>query len=179
ALLAKSAGKQTSLWVAGGLSIVTGAGKCFNAEATLSSYETEGRRRFTLILRDVEERRAAEQKIQALTREAQYLREELRELQPFDKIVGSSKVLLHTLHEVEQVAGTDTTVLLLGETGTGKELFARALHAASRRAERPLVKVNCGAIPANLIESELFGHEKGAFTGATARRTGRFALAGG
>jgi len=83
------------------------------------------------------------------------------------------------LQEVESVAGADTTVVLLGETGTGKELFARALHTQSKRSNRPLVKLNCGAIPANLIESELFGHEKGAFTGATSRRQGRFSLADG
>jgi len=77
------------------------------------------------------------------------------------------------------VAPTDTSVLLLGETGTGKELIARALHAKGRRAERPLIKVNCAALPSSLIESELFGHEKGAFTGATGKRTGRFALADG
>lgn len=81
------------------------------------------------------------------------------------------------MREVEQVAPTETTVLIIGETGTGKELFARALHDLSHRNQRPLVKVNCAALPANLIESELFGHEKGSFTGATARRTGRFELA--
>jgi transcriptional regulator with GAF, ATPase, and Fis domain len=97
----------------------------------------------------------------------------------FAPILGSSAALLSTLREVESVAATDTTVLLLGETGTGKELFARALHAGSARADKPLIKVNCGAMPANLIESELFGHEKGAFTGATSRREGRFALAHG
>jgi transcriptional regulator with GAF, ATPase, and Fis domain len=83
------------------------------------------------------------------------------------------------LDEVRQVAPADTTVLILGETGTGKELFARAIHEASRRRAKPLVKVNCAAIPASLIESEFFGHERGAFTGATARRDGRFTLADG
>jgi transcriptional regulator with GAF, ATPase, and Fis domain len=84
-----------------------------------------------------------------------------------------------SLRHVGNVAPTDTTVLLGGETGTGKELFARAVHAASKRAHKPMIRVNCGAIPANLIESELFGHEKGAFTGATQRRDGRFTLADG
>ena len=83
------------------------------------------------------------------------------------------------LQKVGQVAKTDTTVLISGETGTGKELLARAIHAASRRQDRPLVKVNCAALPAGLIESELFGHEKGSFTGATARKIGRFELADG
>ena len=83
------------------------------------------------------------------------------------------------LREVEQVAATDATVLILGETGTGKELIARAIHNLSPRTNRPLVKVNCAALPANLVESELFGHEKGAFTGAHARKAGRFELADG
>ena len=85
----------------------------------------------------------------------------------------------HLLRQVEQVAPTDATVLIRGETGTGKELLARAIHDLSRRKARPLVKVNCGSIPSGLVESELFGHEKGAFTGATQRRTGRFELAAG
>lgn len=178
-LVTQPGATQSCIWVAGGLDVVTTAGKRFKAEATLSCYGTNLRRRFTLILRDVNERMLARERIDELTRETQYLKDELRELQPFDNIVGSSKVILHALHEVEQVASTDTTVLLLGETGTGKELFARALHASSKRASKPLVKVNCGAIPANLIESELFGHEKGAFTGATGHRLGRFALADG
>jgi transcriptional regulator with GAF, ATPase, and Fis domain len=93
--------------------------------------------------------------------------------------VGSSAALSRALREVEHVAPAETGVLLLGETGTGKELFARAVHARSKRRDKPLVKLNCGAIPHNLIESELFGHEKGAFTGATQRRHGRFALADG
>jgi formate hydrogenlyase transcriptional activator len=86
-------------------------------------------------------------------------------------------VLKKVLHQVEQVASTDATVLILGESGTGKELLARALHNISNRNERPLVKVNCSALPANLIESELFGHEKGAFTGAISKKVGRFELA--
>jgi transcriptional regulator with GAF, ATPase, and Fis domain len=83
------------------------------------------------------------------------------------------------LRDIEEVAGTDATVLILGETGTGKELIARAIHKNSRRREKPLIKVNCAAMPAALIESELFGHEQGAFTGATKKREGRFALADG
>jgi PAS domain S-box-containing protein len=178
--LAERPGESTaSLWVAGGLTATTTQGGSFEAEATLSHHRSGGRGLFTLILRNVEERRSAEARIQSLTRETEYLREELRALGDFDPIVGSSKALLNALHEVEHVASTDTTVLLLGETGTGKELFARAVHSASRRRERPLVKVNCGAIPQQLIESELFGHERGAFTGATQRREGRFALADG
>ena len=168
-----------SLWIAGGLDALTREGSQFQAEATLSHYLREHRHQFTLILRDVEERLRAEQRIVALTREARYLNEELKSLQSFERIVGSSTALLRALRALDQVAATDTTLLLLGETGTGKELFARAAHAGSKRSQRPLIKLNCGAIPHNLIESELFGHEKGAFTGATQRREGRFVLADG
>ena len=95
----------------------------------------------------------------------------------FEGIIGESPALKRTLKQVEIVAPTDSTVLLLGETGTGKELIARAIHNLSFRRERTLVKVNCAAIPTGLLESELFGHEKGAFTGAIAQRIGRFELA--
>jgi formate hydrogenlyase transcriptional activator len=112
-----------------------------------------------------------------LERENVYLREEILGEHNFEEIVGSSPQLSAVLHTVERVAPTDTTVLILGETGTGKELVARAIHNRSPRRSRPLVKVNCGAISAGLIESELFGHVKGAFTGALERRVGRFELA--
>lgn len=108
-----------------------------------------------------------------------YLQEEIKHNSNFEEILGQSPKLKKVFYQVEQVAPTDTTVLLLGETGTGKELFARSIHNLSQRKERPLVKVNCTALPINLIESELFGHEKGSFTGATSRRTGRFELADG
>ena len=108
-----------------------------------------------------------------------YLQEEIKLSHNFGEIISQSQVMKKILHQVEQVAKTDATVLILGESGTGKELLARAVHFASERADRPLVKVNCAALPANLIESELFGHEKGAFTGALARKIGRFELANG
>jgi len=108
-----------------------------------------------------------------------YLREEIKLEHNFEEIIGQSKVLKYLLFRIEQVATTDTTVLITGETGTGKELIARAVHHASLRGERPLVKVNCAALPTHLIESELFGHEKGAFTGASTKRVGRFELAQG
>ena len=108
-----------------------------------------------------------------------YLQEEIKLNHNFGEIIGRSPAMKKVLGKVEQVAATDATVLILGETGTGKELIARAIHNLSPRANRPLVKVNCAALPANLIESELFGHEKGAFTGATARKAGRFELADG
>jgi DNA-binding NtrC family response regulator len=108
-----------------------------------------------------------------------YLHEEIRLAANVGEIIGQSEALRRVLHMVEQVAPLDTTVLILGETGTGKELLAHAIHNASRRRDRALVKVNCATLPGELIESELFGHEKGAFTGATARRTGRFEIADG
>src|SRR3989449_788777 len=114
-----------------------------------------------------------------LVRENVYLQEEIRREHPFEELVGSSPTLLAALRKVDQVAPANTSVLILGETGTGKELIARALHSRSPRRDRPLVKVNCSAISAGLVESELFGHVKGAFTGALERRVGRFELADG
>jgi PAS domain S-box-containing protein len=108
-----------------------------------------------------------------------YLLEEVKQQQGFEEIVGRSPVVQRALRQVEQVAPTDTTVLVTGETGTGKELIARAIHNLSPRKDRPMVTVNCGAISAGLVESELFGHEKGAFTGAVSRKVGRFELAAG
>src|SRR5206468_8085040 len=114
-----------------------------------------------------------------LAAENAYLQEEIRSEHNFEEIVGNSPALLALLKQVDQVAPTNATVLISGETGTGKELIARAIHNASSRKDRPLVKVNCAAISAGLVESELFGHVKGAFTGAIERRTGRFELANG
>jgi formate hydrogenlyase transcriptional activator len=108
-----------------------------------------------------------------------YLQEEIRREHNFEEMVGNSPALLALLRRVERVAGTDTTVLISGETGCGKELIARALHNGSPRRQRALVKVNCGAVPPSLLESELFGHVKGAFTGAIDRRVGRFEIANG
>ena len=112
-----------------------------------------------------------------LEKEKLYLEEEIRTEYNFEEIIGSSSVLKRVLQNVETVATTDSTVLIYGETGTGKELIARAIHNLSDRRERTLVKVNCAAIPTGLLESEFFGHEKGAFTGAIDRRIGRFELA--
>jgi PAS domain S-box-containing protein len=106
-----------------------------------------------------------------------YLMEEVKQQQGFEEIVGRGPALQRVLHQVEQVAPADTTVLITGETGSGKELIARAIHNLSPRRERPMVTVNCGAISPGLVESELFGHEKGAFTGAVSRKIGRFELA--
>jgi len=111
--------------------------------------------------------------------ERNYLREEIAQEHNFENIIGKSGALLETIKKVRKVAPTDSTVLLLGETGTGKELIARAIHQMSSRKDAPLIKVNCASLPSTLIESELFGHEKGAFTGAHVRRKGRFELADG
>jgi len=108
-----------------------------------------------------------------------YLQEEIRTQHNFEQIAGAGAAIQKVFRNVEKVAPTDTTVLITGETGTGKELVARAIHSLSNRKERPLITVNCAALPSGLIESELFGHEKGAFTGATSRKKGRFELADG
>jgi len=121
-------------------------------------------------------RQAAEQR-EKLAEEKKYLEEEINLENHFDDIVGESTGLKEVLKQIETVAPTDATVLIQGETGTGKELLARAIHRLSRRCDRTFVKVNCAAIPAGLLESELFGHEKGSFTGAIARKIGRLELA--
>jgi formate hydrogenlyase transcriptional activator len=114
-----------------------------------------------------------------LQQENRYLKEEISEAGNLGEIIGTSPALRAALDKIDAVAPTDTTVLIHGETGTGKELFARALHARSARCDKPMIKLNCSAISAGLVESELFGHVKGAFTGATGRRVGRFELADG
>jgi len=135
-----------------------------------------------LLRRDHERKlRASLAEVEALRErlqtENEYLREGSMAADGFEDLVGESAALRNVLFQAEQVAPTDSTVLLLGETGTGKELIAKAIHAKSGRRDRTLVKVNCAALPPTLIESELFGHEKGAFTGAVARKIGRFELA--
>lgn len=114
-----------------------------------------------------------------LQMENKYLQEEIKLTYNFEEIISRSRDFQKILQQIQQVASTDATVLILGESGTGKELIARAVHNISNRSKRPLVKVNCATLPANLIESELFGHEKGAFTGAMERKIGRFELADG
>lgn len=146
-------------------------------EGTLSCYSDEKEAFYTLILRNIDDRLTAEHKISSLEDKTEYLQEEIKELTNDHGIIAHHKSMKKVLNLIAQVAQTDATVLIHGETGTGKELVARAIHAASTRSEGPLIRINCGAIPANLIESELFGHEKGAFTGATASRKGRFLLA--
>ncbi|HZU39348.1 MAG TPA: sigma 54-interacting transcriptional regulator [Gemmataceae bacterium] len=108
-----------------------------------------------------------------------YLQDEIKSAHNFEEVIGQSAALQAVLDKVRSVAPTDASVLITGETGTGKELIARAIHSASKRRDKPLIKINCAAFPTGLVESELFGHEKGAFTGAIARRSGRFELADG
>ena len=141
-----------------------------------SQPEPDGKYTRTMIL-DITERVLMEQEQARLEAQNQYLQEEIKFAHNFEEIVGQSLPLLHVLENVRRVAPTDASVLIFGETGTGKELIARAIHSHSKRRERPLIKVNCAALPTGLVESELFGHEKGAFTGAIARRIGRFELA--
>ena len=125
---------------------------------------------------DIEDRKHAEER---LRNENMALREDIDRASIFEEIVGSSDVIRKILMQVAKVAPSDSTVLILGETGTGKELIARAIHKRSKRSSRAFITVNCGAVPAPLLASELFGHEKGAFTGALRRRLGRFELADG
>ena len=167
------------LWIPGGLIARPADGQPIPTEATLSRFEMRRQTFYTLILRNVHDRLEAERKIRSLTVEAECLREEIQALHNFDEILGRSAPMERLLQDLDQVAPTEATVLILGETGTGKQLVARALHASSGRRDKPFVSVNCAAIPATLMESEFFGHEKGAFTGATKRRDGRFALADG
>jgi formate hydrogenlyase transcriptional activator len=138
--------------------------------------ELERQRADRELRRALEEVEALKNRLQA---ENVYLQQEIRSHHGFEEIVGRSPSLLKVLDAIAQVAPTDATVLIRGETGTGKELIARAIHARSGRGSRPFIAVNCAAISAGLVESELFGHERGAFTGATARKLGRFELADG
>jgi formate hydrogenlyase transcriptional activator len=128
---------------------------------------------------DITERVQAEQEKSRLEEQNLYLQEEIKGVHNFEEIIGQSPGMTAVLDNVRRVAATDSTVLITGETGTGKELIARAIHSNSKRKDKPLIKINCAAMPAGLVESELFGHEKGAFTGAIARRVGRFELAQG
>jgi PAS domain S-box-containing protein len=171
-------GKQ-QLWVPQNFVVRRWDHSIFPAEATLSRFENRGLVFFTLILRNGDERVEAEKQIQLLTQDVEYLREAVREMPGHGDLLGRSDCIQAVFAAIKQVAKADTSVLITGETGTGKELVARSIHRNSNRADRPLVLVNCAAVPANLIESEFFGHERGAFTGAVTRREGRFALANG
>jgi len=156
--LGASRAGERFVWIAGGLTARRTDGTEFPAEATLSRYDVRRRPFHALILRNVDDRLEAERTIHRLTAETEYLREEIRTERDFGSIIGESPAIARVLRDVENVATTDASVLITGETGTGKELFARAIHEASRRRGKPLITVNCAAVPANLIEREFFGH---------------------
>jgi len=164
------------MWIPDGLQALGPGRRPFKAEATISRYETQGQRHLALILRNVSDRIEAARRISHLQQERDYLREAMRS---GEDIVGASDALQKVLQSAAQVADTDTFVLIQGETGTGKELIARYLHHRSHRAHGAFITLNCAALQPNLVESELFGHEAGAFTGATQKRKGRFELADG
>jgi PAS domain S-box-containing protein len=167
------------LLVPNGLNARNAEGEIFTAEATLSRSEMRNKTFYTLILRNISERIEAEQKIRLLTLEAEYLREELKARHNFKQVIGQSRLLVEVLQKVSQVAKTEASVLIQGETGVGKEMIAWAVHQNSSRSGKQFIKLNCAALPTNLVESELFGHEPGAFTGASRLRRGRFELADG
>jgi len=175
----ENAAAKTQAWAPEGLSARRADGEEFPIEATFSPLETHDQKLYTIILRDVNDRRLAEQKLDRLQQEKGYLQEVINDDHNPGDFVSGSKLMRSVMEQVRMVARTDTPVLLLGETGTGKELLARAIHEFSDRSAAIMVKINCAALPAELIESELFGHEKGAFTGATQQRKGRFELADG
>jgi formate hydrogenlyase transcriptional activator len=143
-----------------------------------SKPEPDGRHTRTMLV-DITRRVLMEREKARLEQQNLYLQEEIKSVHNFEEIVGRSASLQAVLDHVRRVAPTDATVLITGETGTGKELFARAIHSHSSRRDKPLIKVNCAALPTGLVESELFGHERGAFSGAISRRVGRFELASG
>jgi PAS domain S-box-containing protein len=179
AAFAAGNGEPPHLWSPSGLATVRADGAAFPVEATVSHVRVGGRALYTLILRDVDAQHRADEALRRLHRQNEYLQEEIKAVHNVDQIVGASPAFAEVRGKVQLVAGAESVVLVLGETGTGKELIARAIHSRSNRNARPLIKVNCAALPAGLVESELFGHEKGAFTGATERRLGRFELAHG
>jgi len=167
------------LYAPEGLTALRADGEEFPIEATISQVNVGRQKLYTVILRDMDERKRAEAELSKLQLENLYLQEEIKAEHNFEEIIGTSAALKKVLKNSEKVAGTDSTVLLTGETGTGKELIASIIHNLSKRKNRALIKVNCAALPTGLIESELFGHEKGAFTGAIAKKIGRFELADG
>jgi len=149
----------------------------FPVDIMLSPVKTEGGELALSVIRDLSEKKRTEEELARKDREKRYLEEELNTEHRFEDIIGESVGLKRVLKQVETVAEQDVTVLILGETGTGKDLIARAIHHLSPRRERTLVKLNCAAIPTGLLESELFGHERGAFTGAISQKIGRLELA--
>ncbi|HVR34407.1 MAG TPA: sigma 54-interacting transcriptional regulator [Methylomirabilota bacterium] len=172
-------GDRRQLWIPQSFPVLRQDRTSFPAEATLSRFTNRDQVFHTVILRNVDDRLAAERTIALLTDEAEYLRASVRDLAGMGDMLGGSPSMKELFEALKRVAATDATVLIFGETGTGKELIAHLIHQSGARKDRPLVRVNCAAIPGALMESEFFGHERGAFTGATTRREGRFALADG
>lgn len=163
-------------------------GSTYPVEVVINYIKFDGKEYNCGFVRNITERKEKEDRLEEalalneelreqLKAEVIYLKEEIKSDHDFDHIITKSPKYRKVLNQVRQVAKTDATVLILGETGTGKELLARAVHSVSLRQERPLIKINCAALPPNLIESELFGHERGAFTGAYSKKVGRFELA--
>ncbi len=170
------------------LNIACKGGKKILVESSVRLINFQGKEFSSTVLREIAEQKAKELELEQRMREIEQLqiklsteniilKEEIQIDQGFNNIVSKSPAYKPVLRQIGQVAGTSATVLILGETGTGKELLAKAIHSLSERADYPMVKLNCGALPENLIESELFGHEKGAFTGAFQRKAGRFEMA--
>ncbi len=171
--------EQYSAWIPRGLQLNRPDGSRILAEASISRFTVQEQNRYSLILRNVHEQLAAEEREIAPGPESTAAHIERNARHPIVEIIGESSSMQDVVSAIHQVAATSATVLISGETGTGKELVARAIHNASPRASKPFVRVNCAAIAATLWESEFFGHEKGAFTGAASRRLGRFELAQG
>jgi PAS domain S-box-containing protein len=171
-------GKEPA-WAPEGITAIRAGGEEFPIEVTMSPLAIKDEALYTLILRDITDRQQAKEEISRLQQDNVSLREEHRRSLGFAEMIGDSPALQAVVEQIKVVAPTDASVLLVGETGTGKELIARALHEYSNRKGKLLICVNCAALPSELVESELFGHEKGAFTGATAERKGRFELANG
>lgn len=170
---------RRQLWIPQSFLVQRWDKSTFPAEATISRFANRRAVFHTVILRNIDDRLAAERRIELLSAEAEYLRDSARDYTGMGEMLGSSVVMKGLFESLLRVAATDATVLVTGETGTGKELIARSIHDAGVRKDKPLVRVNCAAIPGTLMESEFFGHERGAFTGATTKREGRFALADG
>lgn len=165
-----------SIRLPGPLTCTNESHRAFPAECTLSKYLYNREHYYALFIRNIEDRLKTHEELKKLSVETSMLREKVS-AEHFDNIIGKSPPMLRALKLVDQVASTDSFVLIQGETGTGKELFTQSIHLASGRKNRSLVTLNCAALPPELIESELFGHVKGAFTGATSSREGRFFMA--
>ena len=168
---------KNAIWIPDGHHAQRHNGETFAVEGTVSSVQAGEQLLITIILRDIDARLQNLAETQQLRNMNHYLQQEVQASTSSAGLIGSSHGLLEVMNHVQQVAMTDASVLILGETGTGKEVVVQATHKLSLRKDQPLIKLNCAAIAENLVESELFGHEKGAFTGALTQKIGRFELA--